>query len=196
LISFLPRYAPHGGSDQEDGDLPVWDRSGLHLRKTESADEEKVRQSPPKRRKTFDPEAALADVPSQYELGPARSPPETTIYDTVPLLVIFKPLMTLVSLVTTGHSSAANKNRTLTGKRRKPAHVDSNVPLELTLFLNSYLAFLLKASLLAPAAATAFNNGLVALQDSVANLDRVRNTPLPFAYQGALRSSYSVLQST
>lgn len=58
--------------------------------------------------------------------------------------------------------------------------------MELSLFLNSYFAVLLKAGI-PPAVATGFSNALNSLQDSVANLERVRNTPLPFAYQAHLR---------
>ncbi|KAH7106005.1 UPF0187-domain-containing protein [Auriculariales sp. MPI-PUGE-AT-0066] len=178
LISFLPRYSPQKGANKEDGNLPVWYQYGMNLRKAEESEGSSA--SGRKRRKSFDPEAALADVHSQYELGPARSPPKMTTYDILPPLIIFRPIVSLITLFVTGHFGTQDgAARTITGKRRKPAHIDSNVPMELTLFLNSYLAFLLKASLLAPATATAFNNGIVALQDAVANLDRVRNTPLP-----------------
>jgi len=42
---------------------------------------------------------------------------------------------------------------------------------------------------LQPAIATAVTNNLSALQDTVSNLERICNTPLPFAYQAHLRMS-------
>ncbi|KAM5540142.1 hypothetical protein V8D89_006282 [Ganoderma adspersum] len=77
-----------------------------------------------------------------------------------------------------------------TDKRiKKPVAVDSNVPLEITLFLSNYLAWLLKHNQIQPTVASAFIAALSTLQDTVTNLDRIRNTPLPFAYQLHLRMS-------
>jgi hypothetical protein len=77
--------------------------------------------------------------------------------------------------------------RSFTGKKRAPEVTDSNIPLEVSLFLSSYLAMLLRQDLLKPAIATAFTNSLVQMQDAVTNLERVRTTPIPFAYQAHLR---------
>lgn len=190
LISFLPRYAPHDGSSAHD-DLPVWHQYGMNLPRAQTAAQSSRSPSPSgshsRKHSTFDPEKAMPDVHSRYQLGPARNPPKTTVYDILPFLVIFKPIISLTTLVFTGHRAASDKNLTLTGKRRKPAHVDSNVPMELSLFLNSYLASLLRQGLIVPAIASGFVTCLSSLQDSVANLERVRNTPLPFAYQAHLR---------
>ncbi|EJD43747.1 UPF0187-domain-containing protein [Auricularia subglabra TFB-10046 SS5] len=186
LISFLPRYAEHDGVSRQDN-LPVWDQYGMKLK---PASPESSRSSSPnhtRKNSNFDPEKAMPDVPAQYELLPARSPPKTTVYDVIPLAVIFKPLVSLFTLIFLRRKSSADKDLTFTGKRRKPAHVDSNVPMELNLFLQSYFSFLLKQGLIAPAIATGFLNTLGSLQDSVANLERVRSTPLPFAYQAHLR---------
>jgi len=67
--------------------------------------------------------------------------------------------------------------------------VESNIPLEITLFLNSYLAWLMGNGLLQPAIATGLMNNIGMLQDAMSNLERIRNTPLPFAYQAHLRIS-------
>lgn len=104
LVSFLPHYAHHKGVSQEEN-LPLWDKHGVNLRKSESpggtrshTPEEDARG----RRSQFDPEKAMPDVPSQYELGPARSPPPMTIYDVFPFLIILKPLISLVTRMITG----------------------------------------------------------------------------------------------
>ena len=59
---------------------------------------------------------------------------------------------------------------------------DTRIGLKLdnSLFLSSYLAFLLREELLKPALATLFANQLTSLYDSLASLERVRNTPIPY----------------
>ena len=143
-------------------------------------------------KKKFDPEAALPVVYSEHPLQPARNPPQESLFDYLPFLRIFKLLArpfrrrkSEPELPTT----ASGPTRSLTGKRLRPEAVDSNVPLEITLFLSSYLAWLLRNGQLQPAVASAFTSGIVQLQDTVSNLDRIRNTPLPFAYQAHLRIS-------
>ena len=48
---------------------------------------------------------------------------------------------------------------------------------------------LMKSNLVQPAIATGITNNLASLQDTVVNLERICNTPLPFAYQVHLRIS-------
>ena len=143
------------------------------------------------RKKKFDPEAALPVVYSEHPLLPARNPPKESVFDYLPFLRIFKilsrPFRKSQPVLPT--AAAVAPTRSLTGKRIQPEAVDSNVPLEITLFLSSYLAWLLRNGQLQPALATAFTNGISQLQDVVTNLDRIRNTPLPFAYQAHLRIS-------
>ncbi|TFK91914.1 UPF0187-domain-containing protein [Polyporus arcularius HHB13444] len=143
-------------------------------------------------KKKFDPEAALPVVYSEHPLLPARNPPKESLFDYLPFLRIFKIIArpfrrrkTESELPTT----ASGPTRSLTGKRLRPEAVDSNVPLEITLFLSSYLSWLLRNGQLQPALASAFTTGIVQFQDTVSNLDRIRNTPLPFAYQAHLRIS-------
>ncbi len=47
----------------------------------------------------------------------------------------------------------------------------------------------MRNGLLQPAVATGIMNNISALQDTMNNLDRIANTPLPFAYQAHLRMS-------
>ena len=147
------------------------------------------------RAKSFDPEMALPMLPSERPLQPARNPPSASLYDYFGFLYIFKPLITPFSRrlrAVTGHPEpqpAAARGRTLTGKRIKPQAADSNVPVEIALFLHTYFASLLRQGLLTPALATGMNNAITMLQDIVVNLERIKNTPLPFAYQAHLRLS-------
>jgi len=71
--------------------------------------------------------------------------------------------------------------------RKRTDQTDSNVPLQIMLHISSYNAFLLKGGLLAPAAGTMLTNSISTLLDTISGLDRIKATPLPFAYQAHLR---------
>jgi len=143
-----------------------------------------------KRAKTFDPEAALPVLPSEQPLRPARNPPVSSILDYFSFLHIFRAM---VKPLIRRHRKVAEptsaRGRTFTGKKIRPEAADSNVPVEIALFLMTYYASLMKQGLLTPASATAMNNAITSLQDTVVNLERIKNTPLPFAYQAHLRIS-------
>ncbi|KII84648.1 hypothetical protein PLICRDRAFT_57611 [Plicaturopsis crispa FD-325 SS-3] len=204
-ISFLPRYGTHAPALPTDDDmLPLWRASGYtgnvenespsaqtgaKFNSADSVDKDSATNqdwfgfSARKRRKTaFDPEKALPDVSADRPLAPARNPPSTSLYDYIPLLRILKPIHKLLR-----PHSATDADRTLLGRQKAPSMVESNVPLEITLHLSSYFAWLLRCGLIAPPVATGIANGLAAFQDTIANLERIRNTPLPFAYQVHLR---------
>jgi predicted membrane chloride channel (bestrophin family) len=79
--------------------------------------------------------------------------------------------------------------RSTLGRKRKAPLKDSNVPVEICMYLLSYSNYLVKTGLIpAPIFATLANN-LTGLQDALSNLERIRSTPLPFAYQAHLRMS-------
>ncbi|KAL4257470.1 Voltage-dependent anion channel-forming protein YneE/VCCN1/2-like protein [Pleurotus pulmonarius] len=153
------------------------------------------RRSPRKqRRDSFDPEKALAHVDSEQPLKPARNPPETTVYDYVPLFRFFKWVVLIIFRRTASLARmAAERNkkgaRDALGRKRKVDEIESNVPIEICLYLSSYTAYVMKQGLVTPAIATALTNNLSSLQDTMSNLDRIRSTPLPFAYQAHLRMS-------
>ncbi|CAA7268837.1 unnamed protein product [Cyclocybe aegerita] len=219
LISFLPHYANESSSKQDDGELlPLWHlrdehdhlldsivvddekkSSGRHMRtQTEktmvassSSSDTGVRGPVPggpyhrrTRVDTFDPEMVLPEIGSNQPLKPARNPPDLTIYDYLPFLRLFRWLWRVVTLQK--HNSGETK------KKRRKAYaeiMESHIPLEITLVLSNYSAWLMKKGLLQPAIATAITNTLLVFQDSVSNLERICNTPLPFAYQAHLRMS-------
>ncbi|KAI0088809.1 UPF0187-domain-containing protein [Irpex rosettiformis] len=145
-----------------------------------------------KRSKTFDPEAALPVLPSEHPLQPARNPPNASIYDFFPFLRIIK----LITRPFRHHHKKSEpelpssaRGRSFTGKKIRPEAADSNVPVEIALFLTTYFSSLMRQGLLTPASATAMNSAISSLQDTVVNLERIKNTPLPFAYQAHLRIS-------
>ncbi|KAJ7103888.1 UPF0187-domain-containing protein [Mycena epipterygia] len=209
LICFLPRYAnPNGPATRADM-LPLWHASedekfplhtagaptpqrslsdsGVTLHDGSIASAEKgLRrgQSEPalgtlRRAKTFDPEAALADVQSHRPLRPARDPPTTSFFDFFPFLRIFPWLF----------SACSRRIRSKPPKKRKGPLAESNVPLEIATYLSAYLAHLLRNGWLQPATASALLTNIGSLQDTMSNLDRIVSTPLPFAYQMHLRMS-------
>lgn len=96
----------------------------------------------------FTPEKVLPAVRSDRPLKPSRNPPKTSIYDFFPILRLFKPI---VDLIFEGKLSHINEGgqRTVIG-RKKDVMVESNVPLEISLFLSSYFAWLLQSTLVAP----------------------------------------------
>jgi ion channel-forming bestrophin family protein len=216
LICFLPRYAvlPPAIPTREDV-LPIWDSSadenggfnnssptgGASTNKGQTsatlfdtngsgglANGEKAeigtmpRKGSSKRNTIFDPEQILPVVASDQPLQAARNPPKATFWDYFGFLSFLRPIIRLLR-------GRATRDLTAIGRVKKQENVESNVPLEITLFLNSYLAWLLNNGSVAPAIASGFVTNISTLQDTFNNLERIRNTPLPFAYQTHLRLS-------
>ncbi|KAJ7844174.1 Bestrophin, RFP-TM, chloride channel-domain-containing protein [Mycena leptocephala] len=96
------------------------------------------------------------------------------------------------------NSTKGGVQRDAMGRKIKPSFTESNVPLEITIYLNRSARLLptqtiahnlLRNGYLQPALATGLMNNIASLQDTLSNLDRIGNTPLPFAYQAHLRMS-------
>jgi ion channel-forming bestrophin family protein len=215
LVCFLPRFAAPAGAPVDQNDMmPMWRASELtvspidgkrpplsrdptsgsipHLRSGSNSETgtevEKSGWFNSKRgTKTFDPEAVLPVFDSDRPLKPARNPPETHLYDYLPFLRIFRFLSRTAR--ETASKEYATRKRSILGHKKYIAHVESNVPLEICLFLSSYHSWLLSKGLLVPAIASSIAGNITTLQDAAVNLQRIRNTPLPFAYQAHLRMS-------
>ncbi|KAF5363079.1 hypothetical protein D9758_012609 [Tetrapyrgos nigripes] len=132
-----------------------------------------------------DAEKVLPTVQVHRPLKPARNPPLSDIFDYIPFLRIFKVL----ARPFTGKKEPQVAKRSLMGRKRQPELGDSNVPLEIIMFLSGYSAHLLRAGAIQPAPASALVTAINNLSDNLANLERIGNTPLPFAYQAHLRMS-------
>lgn len=208
LIAFLPRYAyVSDGTDANDL-LPLWQASHnknvVSLKQVETrtpsrttsiddVDERTWSMSyRPRGYHEFDPEKVLPVVFTDHPLRPSRMEPETGFFDYFPILrpikripKLFKPKVEVHENERFIDSSPHGRRGYISRKRKDP--VDSNVPLQIMSYLVSYNAFLLKNSLLAPPAGTSLTNTIGALQDAIAGLDRIKGTPLPFAYQAHLR---------
>jgi len=208
LVCVLPRYAYQTDGLKPNDLLPMWQasltgkrsewkppalkKSATTLSVSITLDEvEKQGWHSTSRFKTgFDPECVLPTVLSDVPLRPSRNPPSHGFFSYFP---IFRPLKRVGKVFSRNRDTrdddgdyeldAAERKR----KNREPC--DSNVPLEILMYLNGYNAFLLKNGFLPPAAATSLTNTLSSLHDMISGLDRIRTTPLPFAYQAHLRMS-------
>jgi len=210
LIAFLPRYAyPSDGTDPNDL-LPLWQAS--HNKKVASLKRVETRTPSrttslddvdkrtwsmsyrPRGYQEFDPEKVLPVVYTDHPLHPSRLPPETGFFDYFPVLRpikrirnVFKPKEVEQHEDERFIESSSSREGRWYSTRKRGDTTDSNVPLQIMLYISSYNAFLLKTGLLAPATGTSLTNSIAALQDAIANLDRIKATPLPFAYQAHLR---------
>lgn len=128
----------------------------------------------------------------EVELLPAECPPRIRVYDYLPILYIFKPIVWLAKksmfwLKLRQDTDLDEDGRGAFGKKKAPEHLDGNVPLEICLYLSSYLATVGREGLLPAPTLGNIINALNSLQDAFASLERVATTPIPFAYQAHLR---------
>jgi len=194
LICFLPRYANPQGPAMPADMLPLWraseddafplptepaSRAGSTQSFLSGAHKEQA-QPALRRARTFDPETSLANVEAHRPLRAARNPPSSGLLDYLPFLRIFVWIFS---------SCSRRLHRKNKSKKRKGPLAESNVPLEITIYLSAYMAYLLRMGWLSATAASALFANISSLQDAMTNLDRIASTPLPFAYQAHLRMS-------
>ncbi|KIO23473.1 hypothetical protein M407DRAFT_27078 [Tulasnella calospora MUT 4182] len=182
LLSSLPqsvdeshKRSDEGSSKEEPDDmpasLPMWQESPLSTSHTAKS-----------RKKGFDPGCVLPNVESAVQLAPARNQAKETAYDIFPPFIIFLPIHTMIKKLVGTHHGDEDGSRNIFGKKKDLEPIESNIPLEISLFLFSYMEILLRDKLLDPAIATEYDNTLVSMQDSATNLQRICSTPIPFAY--------------
>ncbi|KAF8908575.1 Bestrophin, RFP-TM, chloride channel-domain-containing protein [Gymnopilus junonius] len=211
LVSFLPRYANAlaGASPDEDERLPLFEPPGGHKAPHEthviipevepkgydkdkpvnsSGSDTPASHASLRRQESFNPEALLPQIESDYPLRPARNPPAVTMYDYFPILKIFPwHIQSWLRVMYPWRFSLRCPSKWLL---YFSAFVNqTNSPH----FHISYSHWLMKQALIQPAIATAIatavTNNILLFQDTVSNLERICNTPLPFAYQAHLRVS-------
>jgi hypothetical protein len=89
------------------------------------------------RRDTFDPEKVLPEVQTDRPLHPARMPPQSSIYDYIPLLRFFRWSFRIIM------KRASPPGEELSRRKKKHSQVaESNVPLEIILVLSRYTSCL------------------------------------------------------
>jgi len=109
-------------------------------------------------------------------LLPARNPPQFAIFDVFPFSLLVRQLTKSGKDI--GGKKAARVRATMRGE-----HVDShNIPLEISLYLSSYISALQTRKAIDPGTNTALLNSLLSLTDSLTGLERILTTPIPFSY--------------
>jgi putative membrane protein len=208
IVCVLPRYAYNTDGSKTGDLLPMWQaslvgkrsewkppalkKSATTLSVSVSLDEVEKQgwHSTSRFKDGFDPEKVLPSVYSDVPLRPSRNPPSDGFFNYFPIFRPLKRLGRVFSRREEVHEDEGDSELDAAERRRKNTQqVDSNVPLEIHMYLNGYNAFLLKNGLILPPTATNLTNTLAALHDAITALDRIRTTPLPFAYQAHLRMS-------
>ena len=109
-------------------------------------------------------------------LLPAHNPPKTSIFD-------IWPLSTFVGALTTrGHAVSGKKAAKERAKQRRGKEgdiVSHNIPLEITLYLSSYIAALQEREVIGDPTTNMLMNALNGLEDSLTGLERILTTPIP-----------------
>lgn len=203
LICFLPRYSTLPPAVPHRDDInPLWTASALDDPvyvtekqgqsstslpstdggKTQVGMASRQNSTLPPRRKKFNPHQVLPVFASDKPLLPSRDPPSAGFWDYFGFL---RPLRPLLRWVRCQRAS----DLTMGGRKKQQNAPESSVPLEITLVLNTYLASLQKGGVVTPAIASGLVSNIGLMQDTFNNLERIRNTPLPFAYQAHLRIS-------
>lgn len=90
-----------------------------------------------RKHKVFDPEKVLPIVEVHRPLKAAMNPPPVGFTDYFPFLKIFKYIAK--PFRKSAGSQDVDMREVLGGKKRKPRPCDSNVPIELSLFLLKYV---------------------------------------------------------
>jgi len=117
---------------------------------------------------------SLADVDAD-DLLPARMPPRYSYLDLFPFSLMLK------FLVRRGKQVKGKKANRLRVKLNRDA-VSHNLPLEISLYLSSYIAALQSRKAIDPATTTGLLNSLNSLVEALTGLERILTTPIPYSY--------------
>ncbi|KAF8839778.1 UPF0187-domain-containing protein [Paxillus ammoniavirescens] len=185
-------------SQNQDGDVPASPRSGhfptsvMHRRTTEATISELPLPStaPGTRANTLvgpvlqvngRPQAGekVSTEPNdELYILPAQIPPKYSVFDLFPFSLLIK------MLTKRGHDVKGKKAARLRAQMRNHrGGMSHNVPLEISLYLSSYISALQtrKASVDTPTIGVLFST-LNQLVDALTGLERILTTPIPFSY--------------
>ncbi|KIJ49262.1 hypothetical protein M422DRAFT_28203 [Sphaerobolus stellatus SS14] len=114
-------------------------------------------------------------------LFPARNPPKLSYLDVFPFSL-------LVSRLTSRGKElqgrkAARLRATKLGRGKRGTIISQNVPLEITLYLSSYIAALQRRKVIDVPTINALFTALNGLVDALTGLERILTTPIPFSYR-------------
>ncbi|KAF9445943.1 UPF0187-domain-containing protein [Macrolepiota fuliginosa MF-IS2] len=128
----------------------------------------------------------LPHIPSFDQLKPAANPPPERIRDVFPLWRFIAFLGRGIKKVYKWDFE--EKVHTKRRKRNPYVMVESSVPMQIWLTLSSYQLYLYNNKLMPiRAIEDSISNNILNLQNVISQLERLTNTPLPFAYQVHIR---------
>ncbi|KAF9653667.1 UPF0187-domain-containing protein [Thelephora ganbajun] len=108
-------------------------------------------------------------------LLPARNPPQFAIFDVFPFSLLVHQL--------TKHGKDIKGKKAARLRASMKEHVVSqNIPLEISLYLSSYVSALQARKAIDASMNTSLLNALLSLTDSLTGLERILTTPIPFSY--------------
>jgi ion channel-forming bestrophin family protein len=119
VAGMLDRRVPHIAD--KNGTLPLW---------WISPDTKLPPVRKPNKLRRFDPESALPRVEAEIPLRPSKNPPQDDFFDFFPIFIPFRWIAKALSSRVRKRIEDDGDERTLSGKRRLPSQVESNVPLE------------------------------------------------------------------
>ncbi|KAG9093797.1 hypothetical protein FS749_013722, partial [Ceratobasidium sp. UAMH 11750] len=109
----------------------------------------------------------------EVELAPSSDPPRWGVFDVWPLSLLVKILTKRGQNV--GGKKAARE-------RAKHTVISHNIPLEITLYMSSYISSLQQRKHVDVPTTNTLLLGLNQLVDSLSGLERILTTPIPFSY--------------
>ncbi|OBZ77229.1 hypothetical protein A0H81_02045 [Grifola frondosa] len=119
---------------------------------------------------------SLSGLGEENFLLPARMPPKYHLFDLFPFSL-------LVRALTKRGKEIKGKKAARMRARLRSKTVTHNLPLEISLYLSSYIAALQSRNVVAPPTATNLLNALNQLVDALTGLERILTTPIPFSYR-------------
>jgi len=108
-------------------------------------------------------------------LRPARLPPKYSLLD-------FFPFSLLVNFLRRRGKNVGGKKNALKQARLHHHAVTHNIPLEISLYISSYISALQTRKCLDAATTTGLLNALNSLIEALTGLERILTTPIPFSY--------------
>jgi len=166
-----------GGGNQRDLPLPATTPGevGTNVEKIEFLEPPKLQRPSSSDSKSVHSTSSKASVVDFDDLLPARIPPQYSFLDLFPfsLLVRF--------LVRRGRVISGKKATLLRAKLRHQS-ASHNLPLQISLYLSSYIAALQRRKSVDATTITGMLNALNSLIEALTGLERILTTPIPYSY--------------
>lgn len=165
------RESESGGNGQEDLPLPATTPGEAGTK----SDKVEFIEAPKKPRPSTCDASVRKSLVDADELLPAHMPPRYSYLDLFPFSLMLKPLIRRGKQV---------KGKKATRLRAKLSHaaVSHNLPLEISLYLSSYIAALQNRKAIDAATTSGLLNALNALVEALTGLERILTTPIPYSY--------------